>query len=68
MRSTSTPPKYCCWLGGSDAPAAATCGSGLTAAVVALALHRCVAAAVPIYDGAWCEYEASGLPVVVDAE
>ena len=51
-----------------DAPAAATCGSGLTAAVVALALHRCGAAAVPIYDGAWCEYEASGLPVVVDAE
>ena len=30
---------------------------------VALALHRCGAAAVPIYDGAWCEYEASGLPV-----
>ena len=51
-----------------DAPAAATCGSGLTAAVVALALHRCGAGAVPIYDGAWCEYEASGLPVVVDAE
>ena len=50
------------------APAAATCGSGLTAAVVALALHRCGAGAVPIYDGAWCEYEASGLPVVVDAE
>ena len=36
--------------------------------VLALALHRCGAAAVPIYDGAWCEYEASGLPVVVDAE
>ena len=51
-----------------DVPAAATCGSGLTAAVLALALHRCGAAAVPIYDGAWCEYEASGLPVVVDAE
>ena len=42
--------------------------SGLTAAVVALALHRSGAGAVPIYDGAWCEYEASGLPVVVDAE
>lgn len=45
-------------------PSVATCGSGLTAAVVALALNECGAAPCPVYDGAWCEYEASGLPVI----
>ena len=50
-----------------DGRAVATCGSGLPAAVVALALHRCGNDAVAIYDGAWCEYEADGgLPVVAD--
>ncbi|KAH8072300.1 thiosulfate sulfurtransferase [Aureococcus anophagefferens] len=49
-------------------PCALSCGSGLTAAVVALALHRLEGNDAPIYDGAWCEYEADGdLPVVEGA-
>ena len=52
-----------------DAPCALTCGSGLTAAVVKLALHDLGHPAGPIYDGAWCEYEADGnLPVALDGD
>ena len=36
-------------------------------AVVKLALHDLGHPAGPIYDGAWCEYEADGnLPVALD--
>lgn len=43
-----------------DRPLALTCGSGLTAAVVKLALHAVNVEDGPIYDGAWCEYEGVG--------
>lgn len=39
-----------------DAPVVATCGSGVSAALVALALARLGRSQVPIYDGAWTEW------------
>jgi thiosulfate/3-mercaptopyruvate sulfurtransferase len=37
-------------------PVTTTCGSGVTAAVLALALERCGAAEVSLYDGSWADY------------
>lgn len=37
-------------------PSTTTCGSGVTAAVVALALELCGAHHVSLYDGSWAEY------------
>jgi thiosulfate/3-mercaptopyruvate sulfurtransferase len=37
-------------------PVTTTCGSGVTAAVLALALERCGASQVSLYDGSWAEY------------
>ncbi|HET6520751.1 MAG TPA: 3-mercaptopyruvate sulfurtransferase [Geminicoccaceae bacterium] len=37
-------------------PAATTCGSGVTACVVSLALHRIGRDDVPVYDGSWTEW------------
>lgn len=37
-------------------PLATTCGSGVTACVVALALHRLGHENVPVYDGSWTEW------------
>jgi thiosulfate/3-mercaptopyruvate sulfurtransferase len=39
-----------------ERPAATTCGSGVTAAIVSLALHRVGRADVPVYDGPWTEW------------
>ncbi|HWE46199.1 MAG TPA: 3-mercaptopyruvate sulfurtransferase [Caulobacteraceae bacterium] len=48
------------------APITATCGSGLTAAVVALALARLGRWDVPVYDGSWTEWGGrEDLPVAV---
>ena len=37
-------------------PVTTTCGSGVTAAVIALALEICGASDVSLYDGSWAEY------------
>ena len=37
-------------------PITSTCGSGVTAAVIALALEMCGASEVGLYDGSWAEY------------
>lgn len=37
-------------------PVVATCGSGVTAATLALALHQTGAADVAVYDGSWTEW------------
>lgn len=39
-----------------------TCGSGVTAAIVSLALHE-IGIDTAVYDGSWAEYGASGAPV-----
>lgn len=39
-------------------PIITTCGSGVTAAVLALGLHLCGATQVRLYDGSWAEYAA----------
>jgi thiosulfate/3-mercaptopyruvate sulfurtransferase len=41
-----------------DRPIIATCGSGVTAAVIALALARLGHWDTPVYDGAWAEWAA----------
>lgn len=38
-------------------PVVGTCGSGLTACILTLALDRCGVDA-PVYDGSWSEYGA----------
>jgi len=49
-----------------DRPIITTCGSGVSAAVLALALARLGVDQVPIYDGSWSEWGArSDTPVVV---
>ncbi|MGR9101353.1 MAG: rhodanese-like domain-containing protein [Gammaproteobacteria bacterium] len=37
-------------------PIVATCGSGVSAAVLALALFRAGSTEVPVYDGSWSEW------------
>ena len=46
-------------------PVIATCGSGMTAAVLALGLHMAGHKDVSLYDGSWAEwgYPEAGLPV-----
>lgn len=39
-----------------EAPVTTTCGSGVTAAVIALALEMSGASQVSLYDGSWAEY------------
>ena len=39
-------------------PITTTCGSGITAAVVSLALELAGASRVTLYDGSWAEYAA----------
>jgi thiosulfate/3-mercaptopyruvate sulfurtransferase len=43
-----------------DRPIVTTCGSGVTACTVALALHRLGAGEVAVYDGSWSEWGARG--------
>jgi thiosulfate/3-mercaptopyruvate sulfurtransferase len=44
-------------------PVVTTCGSGVSAAIVALALESVGASAEGIYDGSWAEWGAGGRPV-----
>lgn len=47
------------------APIVTTCGSGVTASVVALALARLGRLDVPVYDGSWTEWGGRGDTAVV---
>ena len=47
-----------------DAPLVATCGSGVTASILALSLYQLGNTTVPVYDGSWSEWGAtSGAPI-----
>ena len=43
-----------------DKPIVTTCGSGVTAAVLSLALHRLGHRDVAVYDGSWSEWGLEG--------
>ena len=47
-----------------DRPVTTTCGSGVTAAVLALGLRLCGATQVHLYDGSWAEYAAQSDAVI----
>lgn len=48
-------------------PIITSCGSGVTAAGLALALHLLGAEGVSVYDGSWTEWGASDAPVSLEA-
>ena len=37
-------------------PIVATCGTGVTACILAVAMHECGVKDVGVYDGSWTEY------------
>ncbi len=51
-----------------ERPITTTCGSGVTAAVLALGLEVCGAAEVRLYDGSWAEYASTPGVEIVGAE
>jgi len=52
-----------------QAPLVCSCGSGLTACVLALALHQVTGQLVPVYDGSWSEWAAApAAPIVADEQ
>jgi thiosulfate/3-mercaptopyruvate sulfurtransferase len=44
-------------------PVVASCGSGVTACVIALALARIGQETTAVYDGSWAEWSGSDAPV-----
>ncbi len=51
-----------------DRPLVTTCGSGVSASLLALALARLGRSDVPVYDGSWSEWGArEDTPVAVGA-
>lgn len=46
-----------------DMPFITTCGSGVTACVLALALYRLGARDISVYDGSWIEWGGSDAPI-----
>jgi thiosulfate/3-mercaptopyruvate sulfurtransferase len=47
-----------------EQPITTTCGSGVTAAVLALGLEAAGAKQVTLYDGSWAEYAAHPQSVI----
>jgi thiosulfate/3-mercaptopyruvate sulfurtransferase len=48
-------------------PLVCSCGSGLTACILALAVYQVNGTLVPIYDGSWCEWGAlDDTPIVTE--
>ncbi|KAK1303508.1 hypothetical protein QJS10_CPB11g01594 [Acorus calamus] len=47
-----------------DQPIIASCGTGVTACILAMGLHRVGKVDVPIYDGSWTEWAQTDAPVV----
>ena len=50
-----------------DAPVVTSCGSGVTACVLAVSLHILGNEAVSVYDGSWTEWGASDAPIETGA-
>lgn len=46
-----------------DTPIITSCGSGVTAAIITLALYRCGYGMQKLYDGSWAEWGASDNPM-----
>jgi thiosulfate/3-mercaptopyruvate sulfurtransferase len=49
-------------------PVVTTCGSGITASVLALALHRIGCPDAAVYDGSWTEWAGRGDTAVVKGD
>jgi len=49
-------------------PLVCSCGSGLTACILALAVYQVNGTLVPIYDGSWCEWGAQEDTSIVTGE
>jgi thiosulfate/3-mercaptopyruvate sulfurtransferase len=50
-----------------DRPVVTSCGTGVTACILALGLHRLGKTNVPIYDGSWTEWGGhADAPVAVN--
>ncbi|KAK1279373.1 hypothetical protein QJS04_geneDACA020419 [Acorus gramineus] len=47
-----------------DQPIIASCGTGVTACILAMGLHRVGKVDVPIYDGSWTEWAQTDAPVI----